>query len=108
MAYNNTGHADHARVKNLIDNSEVWINPSANPDGTYYNDPTNTSVANARRANDNSIDLNRNYPDNIIGPHANGHTAYELETQHFMSFEDTYKFVLSANFHGGTEVVNYA
>ncbi|NNC84430.1 MAG: T9SS type A sorting domain-containing protein [Bacteroidia bacterium] len=107
-AYNNTGHADHTRVKNLIDNSEVWINPSANPDGTYYNSASNTSVANARRANDNNIDLNRNYPDNIIGPHANGHSAYELETQHFMSFADTYKFVLSANFHGGTEVVNYA
>jgi len=107
-AYNNTLHADHARVKNLLDNSEIWINPSANPDGTYYNDPTNTSVANARRANANGLDLNRNYPDNIIGPHANGHTAYELETQHFMNFADTYKFVLSANFHGGTEVVNYA
>ena len=105
--YNDTGHSDHTRVKNLIDNSEIWINPSANPDGTYYNDPTNTSVANARRANANNWDLNRNYPDNIGGTHPDGNSIYELETQHFMTLADTYHFVLSANFHGGTEVVNY-
>ena len=106
-AYEDTGHPDHLRVKNLIDNSEIWINPSANPDGTYYNDPTNTSVANARRANDNGWDLNRNYPDNIGGVHPDGNSGYELETQHFMTLADNNHFVLSANFHGGTEVVNY-
>ncbi|MGY0392708.1 M14 family zinc carboxypeptidase [Bizionia sp. KMM 8389] len=97
-AYKDNGHSDHTRIKNLIDNSEVWINPMANPDGTYYNNASNTSVANARRANANGLDLNRNYPDNVNGPHSNGHSAYELETQHF---------VLAANFHGGIEVVNY-
>ncbi|MFC5195749.1 M14 family zinc carboxypeptidase [Bizionia hallyeonensis] len=106
-AYKNTGHSDHLRIKNLIDNSEVWINPMANPDGTYYNNATNTSVANARRANANGLDLNRNYPDNVNGPHSNGHTAYELETQHFMNLAANTHFVLSANFHGGVEVVNY-
>ncbi|MFD1614150.1 M14 family zinc carboxypeptidase, partial [Gelatiniphilus marinus] len=106
-AYNDSGHTDHARVKNLIDNSEIWINPLANPDGTFYNNPSNTSVANARRANDNGFDLNRNYPDNLAGPHSNGHTVYELETLHFMNFADAHHFVLSANFHGGVEVVNY-
>ncbi|MBT8269812.1 MAG: fibronectin type III domain-containing protein, partial [Bacteroidia bacterium] len=105
--YYNTGHPDHTRVKDLIDNSEIWINPSANPDGTYYLDPTNTSVANARRANDNGWDLNRNYPDNIGGAHPDGNPAYELETQHFMTLADNNHFVISANFHGGTEVVNY-
>ncbi len=106
-AYKNTGHSDHLRIKNLIDNSEVWINPMANPDGTYYNNATNTSVVNARRANANGLDLNRNYPDNVYGPHSNGHTAYELETQHFMNLAANTHFVLSANFHGGVEVVNY-
>ncbi|WP_452219222.1 M14 family zinc carboxypeptidase [Lacinutrix undariae] len=106
-AYEDTSHADHFRIKNLIDNSEVWINPMANPDGTYYNSSTNTSVTNARRANANNIDLNRNYPDNVAGAHSNGHTAYELETQHFMTLAENTHFVLSANFHGGVEVVNY-
>ena len=105
--YNDTGHPDHIRVKDLLDTSEIWINPNANPDGTYYNDPTNTSVANARRANANGWDLNRNYPDNVGGAHPDGNPNYELETQHFMNLADTYHFVLSANFHGGTEVVNY-
>ena len=30
-----------ARVKNLIDNLEIWINPLANPDGTYNTGNTN-------------------------------------------------------------------
>ncbi|WP_417214233.1 M14 family zinc carboxypeptidase, partial [Bizionia sp.] len=34
-------------------------------------------------------------------------TAYELETQHFMNLAANTHFVLSANFHGGVEVVNY-
>jgi len=106
-AYEDTAHTDHLRIKNLIDNSEIWINPMANPDGTYYNDPTNQSVVNARRANANNIDLNRNYPDNVNGAHSNGHTEYELETQHFMTLAENTHFVLAANFHGGTEVVNY-
>lgn len=106
-AYNDKRHADHSRVKNLLDNSEVWINPSANPDGTYFNSADNTSVAQARRTNANGIDLNRNYPDNVAGAHANNHTAYELETQHFMNFAASKHFVLSSNLHGGTELVNY-
>ena len=105
-AYKDLSHADHARVKNLIDNSEIWINPMANPDGTYYNSPSNTSVANARRGNVNGYDLNRNYPDNIAGPHDDGN-AYQVETLAFMNLADNNHFILSANFHGGIEVVNY-
>ncbi|RKE98899.1 putative secreted protein (Por secretion system target) [Ichthyenterobacterium magnum] len=105
-AYNDVGHSDHARVKNLIDNSEVWINPLANPDGTYYNSASNTSVANARRANANGVDLNRNYPDpsGVLHP---DNQAYQTETLAFMNLAETKHFVVSANFHGGTEVVNY-
>ena len=105
--YNDLGHPDHLRVKNLLDTTEIWINPNANPDGTYFNDASNTSVANARRANANGWDLNRNYPDNVGGAHPDGNSNYELETQQFMTLADDYHFVLSANFHGGTEVVNY-
>lgn len=104
--YSNTSHADHNRVKNLVENAEIWINPNANPDGTYHNSPTNTSVVNARRGNGNNVDLNRNYPDNIAGPHDDGN-AYQTETIAFMNFADAHNFVIAANFHGGTELVNY-
>ena len=104
--YGDTGHPDHARVKNLVENAEIWINPSANPDGTYNNSATNTSVAGARRGNANNIDLNRNYPDNVAGPHDDGN-AYQTETLAFMALAEANHFVISANFHGGTELVNY-
>ena len=104
--YADTGHADHARIKNLVENAEIWINPSANPDGTYHNSATNTSVVNARRGNGNNIDLNRNYPDNVAGDHPDGQ-AYQTETIAFMNFADNHNFVIAANFHGGTELVNY-
>ena len=104
--YNNTGHADHARIKNLVENSEIWINPSANPDGTYHNSSGNTSVTGSRRGNALNIDLNRNYPDNVAGAHSDGE-VYQTETIAFMNFAEAHNFVLSANFHGGTELVNY-
>ncbi|MEY8849393.1 M14 family zinc carboxypeptidase [Psychroserpens sp. XS_ASV72] len=104
--YNDPGHADYARVQNLVENTELWINPNANPDGTYHNSATNTSVVNARRGNGNNIDLNRNYPDNVAGDHYDGN-AYQAETLAFMALADAHDFVISANFHGGTELVNY-
>lgn len=104
--YNNTGHPDHLRIKDLIDNSEVWINPLANPDGTYYNSASNTTVANARRGNVNGLDLNRNYPDPSGVLHPDGQ-AFQVETLNFMALAESTHFVISANFHGGTEVVNY-
>ena len=105
-AYKDTSHPRHAEIKNLLDTSEVWINPLANPDGTFRNSPTNTSVANATRGNANNVDLNRNYPDPDDGPNPDGN-AYQTETLAFMNLADAKHFVLSANFHGGIELVNY-
>ena len=104
--YGDTGHADHTRVKNLVENAEIWINPNANPDGTYHNSASNTSVTQARRGNGNNVDLNRNYPDNVQGAHTDGN-AYQTETLAFMAMADANHFVIAANFHGGTELVNY-
>lgn len=104
--YGDTGHPDHARIKNLVENTEIWINPSANPDGTYNNSANNTSVTGSRRGNGNNVDLNRNYPDNVAGAHDDGY-AYQTETLAFMALADANHFVISANFHGGTELVNY-
>ncbi len=105
-AYSDTNHSRHLEIKNLLDNNEVWINPMANPDGTYRNSSNNTSVANATRGNANNVDLNRNYPDPDDGPHPDGN-AYQIETQRFMTLSDSKHFVLSANFHGGIELMSY-
>lgn len=106
QAYTNTSHPRHAEIKTLLDTTEVWINPLANPDGTFRNSPDNSSVANAIRGNANNVDLNRNYPDPEDGPHPDGN-SYQTETIAFMNFADSKHFVLSANFHGGIELINY-
>lgn len=92
------------RTTNLVNNMEIWINPLANPDGTYR--AGNNTVSGATRANANNVDLNRNYPDFQDGAHPDGN-AWQPETVAFMAFADTMNFVMAANFHGGAEVFNY-
>lgn len=99
-----SGYGTNPRATNLINNIEIWINPLANPDGAYNGNLV--SVANAKRSNNNNVDLNRNYPDPEDGPHPDGN-AYQPETRIFMNFADSMDFVMAANFHGGVEVANY-
>jgi hypothetical protein len=88
------------RVKNLIDNLEIWINPLANPDGTYRTG--NIISTSSTRYNANGVDLNRNFPDPF-----QPFEVQQKETKDMMKFMRNHKFVLSANFHSGVEVVNY-
>ena len=53
------------QVTRLLDSTVVWINPLANPDGTYHGG--NNSVNGAWRYNANSVDLNRNFADPAAG-----------------------------------------
>ena len=99
-----TNYGSDTEVTNLVDNLEIYINPNANPDGSYRLGNTDV-ISSPRRANDNNQDLNRNYPDNVAGLHYEG--VYEDETLAFMNYASSKNFVLSANFHGGTELVNY-
>jgi len=92
------------RIKELIDSTEIWINPLSNPDGTYA--AGNTDMSGAGRYNANGIDLNRNFPDPEDGDHPDGN-SWAQETTDMMEFMQAHNFVLSANFHGGAEVVNY-
>ncbi|MGB9697335.1 MAG: M14 family zinc carboxypeptidase [Ignavibacteria bacterium] len=87
----------------LVKNCEIWINPLANPDGTYYGG--NGTVNGARRYNANGYDLNRNFPDPAAGPYPGG--TRQPETSAFMNIALANNFVLSTNFHGGAQVVNY-
>lgn len=98
-----TNYGTNSEVTGLVDNMEIWINPLANPDGTYAGG--NNTVSGATRENGNFIDLNRNFP-GPLGQHPDGN-AWQPENIAMMAFTDTMNFVLSANFHGGAEVMNY-
>lgn len=112
-------YGTNTEVTSLVNSIELYINPSANPDGTYGSIGSIT-INNPTRSNASGQDLNRNYPDhenigrinegagNTSRLHVNSTGGvYELETTAFMNFEASKNFVLSANFHGGTELVNY-
>lgn len=106
-----TNYGSLSEITNLVNGTELFINPLANPDGSYKsvgNDVYNPGGATntPTRANAAGVDLNRNYPDAIGGMHPDGF-AYQTETTAFLNFEATRNFVLAANYHGGTEVVNF-
>ncbi|NVO18362.1 MAG: T9SS type A sorting domain-containing protein [Bacteroidetes bacterium] len=92
------------RITNMVNSMEIYINPLANPDGTYKGG--NSSVNGATRTNANNVDLNRNYADPEDGQHPDGN-PWQPETVAFMNFAGFHHFVMSANFHGGNEVLNY-
>ena len=92
-------YSTSARVKALVDNLQIYINPLANPDGTYLN---GNIINNPVRNNANGYNLNRTFPDpmdpSIVIP---------KENIDMIKFLRKHKFVISANFHSGAEVVNY-
>ncbi len=95
------GYGSNPQYTNLINRTRISINPLANPDGTYrYNDNT---LQGAVRYNANNVDLNRNYPDPFISTKA----AVEQENQAMIDYFMAHQFRLSANLHGGSEVMNY-
>ncbi len=99
-----SNYGSDPRVTDLVNNIDIWINPLANPDGTYHGG--NFSVNYAQRFNANGVDLNRNYPDPEAGAHPDGN-AWQPETVAFMNMAENNHFVSSVNFHGGNEVCNY-
>ncbi len=99
-----------AEITSLVDETEIWINPNANPDGTYFGG--NHTVADAIRSyttpagEDSGVDGNRNFPDFEDGDHPDGNVWW-TETEVMMALAENKTFALSVNFHGGAEVVNY-
>lgn len=96
-----TNYGSDAEVSNLVNNYDIWINPLANPDGTY-NGGDNT-VSGSVRLLANGDDPNRDFP----YPLEPNHSTTNPETVAMMNFADAHNFVMSANFHGGAEVYNY-
>ena len=85
------------RITNIVDNTEIWINPLMNPDGYVLH----------QRQNANNVDLNRTFPDFVLDPNNNSPEGREPEVQHIMNFAENHTSDLSMNFHTGSLVVNY-
>lgn len=92
-----TNDQTDAEVTKLLDSVQIYIMPSMNPDG----------AAARTRWNAQNIDLNRDFPDKTTSDNANTPDGRATETQLVMKWQATRNFKLSANFHGGAEVVNY-
>jgi len=102
-------------VKKMIDETEIFILASMNPDGSLK----------IQRGNGNGVDLNRNFPNILTSnpqpptnqggnrgwqPRRNSNNKadkFEPETLAIMNWHKVRKFSMSANFHGGAVVMNY-
>jgi carboxypeptidase D len=78
------------RIAALVNNSQIYIIPSMNPDGFEAE----------QRWNGNGSDLNRNFPDFTSDPR-DVPTGRQVETQAIMSLHDEHHFISALNFHGG-------
>jgi len=99
-----TGYGNDPDITALVDTTAIAIMPLMNPDGREA----------ASRYNAQSFDLNRSFPEY---PADYTGTAYDgeplgdagrpAEVAHVMRWTTANRFVLSANFHSGSLVVNY-
>ncbi|KAK9962180.1 hypothetical protein ABG768_007557 [Culter alburnus] len=89
-------------VTQLVNSTRIHIMPSMNPDGYEISQEGDIGGIQGRN-NTNNYDLNRNFPDrfNLV------RDPRQPETIAVMNWAKSYPFVLSANLHGGSLVVNY-
>jgi hypothetical protein len=90
------GYGQDTFITELLDNTAIYMMPSMNPDG----------AAKQTRGNGVGVDLNRDFPD-FANHDTNTNRGRALETKLMMQFQNLHHFALSANFHGGAQVVNY-
>ena len=93
-------------VKTLVDSTRIHIMPSMNPDG-WEIATAGVCTGTIGRPNKNGCDLNRNFPDLLNPVTKRKCKDPEKETKAVMKWISSLPFVLSANLHGGTTVVNY-
>jgi hypothetical protein len=89
-------YGSDAAITDLINNTEIFVMPSMNPDGSELR----------QRANAAGQDLNRNFPEAVRND-PNNAANRQPETQAIMAFQASRNISLSANFHGGAIVANY-
>jgi hypothetical protein len=101
------GYASNdTRIVNLVNNVEIWLVPLLNPDGRENSLP--------ERYNANGYDLNRSFPEGstpnlgnwLYGPALNTN-GLQPEVREVAAWTAAHNFILGANFHTGSLVVNY-
>ena len=96
------GFGSNPQYTELINRTRISINPLSNPDGTYRGG--NNTVRYAQRYNANWVDLNRNYPDPFGTSPLD---TQQVENIAMIDYVSNHNFRVSANLHGGSEVMNY-
>ena len=107
-------YGSNPRFTEFVDQREIWIVPTVNPDGFVYVENVNTNWRKNRRNNGGGsygVDLNRNY-DYQWGHDNNGSSsspssdiyrgpspASEPEIQAVQNFVDSHSFVFSISYH---------
>lgn len=91
-------------VQEILQKVDLYICPLENPDGTYHlSDDLIYTSSYSRRANQAGVDLNRNYP---YLPTEEGEANVQPETEAMIAWMAERHFVMSVNFHCGSEVLN--
>ncbi len=98
-------YGSDSEINALVNNLEIWINPLANPDGSYSGND-GMSLEGAARENSLGTDLNRDFPEATRGE-PDDTTNRDAETRSMMVFLREKRFTMAANLHSGEEVVNY-
>lgn len=99
----NNAETDTA-VQEILQSVDLYICPLENPDGTYHlSDDLIYGSSYSRRANQAGVDLNRNYP---YLPTEEGEANVQPETEAMIAWMAEKHFVMSVNFHCGSEVLN--
>ena len=91
-------------LKKIVNNTNIFIMPSLNPDGFENRDYLNNW--NPTRFNSNNIDLNRDFPD-IFRNDDNTSDNRQPETKAIMVWSKNNKINISLSMHSGAIVVNY-
>ncbi|XP_067648926.1 carboxypeptidase D-like isoform X2 [Haliotis asinina] len=97
-----TNYNHNDTITNFLNTTTVHLMPTMNPDGFAESFEGNCTGV-IGRYNKNGYDLNRNFPDYF----ATNPDPIQKETMNIMKWIEDIPFVLSSNFHGGVEVVNY-
>jgi murein tripeptide amidase MpaA len=113
-------YASSSRIKELVDNGEIWVVPLVNPDGHQYSVTSNRLWRKNRRNNGDGtygVDLNRNYAYQWGGPGSSGSTFSETyrgtapfsepESQVLRDFMQQHEFTAMISYHNYSQLVLY-